>query len=329
MLLHDKHGRRISDLRISITDRCNYKCVYCRSGSDGPQFPEMPIDDYVRIARVFVGLGITKVRLTGGEPLLRKGLIEMVRELHTMRTVDGEPLDIAVTTNGHLLADLAQPLADAGLSRVTVSMDAVDPERFARITRVPNGYQQVLAGVCAAQRAGLNPVKINCVLLRGFNDDQITAFGRFSRGQGVVVRFIEFMPLEEDRVWSPEIVVTLDEILQRMRELMPLRSIGQLGSGTARRYVFEDGIGEIGIIAPVSHPFCGHCSRVRLTSDGKIRTCLFSVREHDLAALMQDGAKDEELADFVHAAVDQKEARHHIGEPGFVPASRTMVHIGG
>jgi cyclic pyranopterin phosphate synthase len=329
MLLHDKHGRRISDLRISITDRCNYRCVYCRSGSDGPQFPEMPIADYLRMASAFVGLGITKVRLTGGEPLLRKGLIEMVRELAQMRTLEGDPLDIAITTNGHLLADMAQPLADAGLSRVTVSMDAVDPERFARITRVANGYEKVLAGVRAAQRAGLDPVKINCVLLRGFNDDQIAAFGRFAREEGVVVRFIEFMPLEEDRVWSPEIVVPLEEILRRMAEFMPLREIGHTGSETARRYVFEDGVGEIGIIAPVSHPFCGHCSRVRLTSDGKIRTCLFSVREHDLAAQMEAGASDPELAKFIRDVVDQKEARHHIGEPGFIPASRTMVHIGG
>jgi GTP 3',8-cyclase len=329
MLLHDKHGRRISDLRISITDRCNYKCVYCRSGSEGPQFAEMSIADYLRMARVFVGLGITKIRLTGGEPLLRKGLVEMVRELASMHTVEGEPLDIALTTNGHLLAEMAQPLADAGLSRVTVSMDAVDPERFARITRVPNAYERVLEGVRTAQRAGLNPVKVNCVLLRGFNDDQIPAFGRFAREEGVTLRFIEFMPLEEDRVWTPEIVVTLDEILKRMAEFMPLREIGHLGSETARRYVFEDGVGEIGIIAPVSHPFCGHCSRVRVTSDGKIRTCLFSVREHDLAALMQRGGSDDEMASFIRDVVDQKEARHHIGEPGFIPASRTMVHIGG
>jgi cyclic pyranopterin phosphate synthase len=329
MFLTDKHGRRISDLRISITDRCNYKCVYCRSGSDGPQFPEMPIADYLRMARVFVGLGITKIRLTGGEPLLRRGLVEMVRELADMRTLEGESLDIALTTNGHLLAELAQPLADAGLSRVTVSMDAVDPDRFARITRVPNAYERVLEGVRTAQRVGLNPVKVNCVLLRGFNDDQITAFGRFAREEGVALRFIEFMPLEEDRVWTPEIVVTLDEILTRMAEFMPLREIGHIGSETARRYVFEDGVGEIGIIAPVSHPFCGHCSRVRVTSDGKIRTCLFSVREHDLAGLMQRGASDDEMAGFIREAVDQKEARHHIGEPGFIPASRTMVHIGG
>ncbi len=329
MLLHDKFGRRISDLRISITDRCNYKCVYCRSGNNGAQFAEMPIADYLRMARIFVGLGITKVRLTGGEPLLRKGIMEMVSELGRMRTVEGDPLDIAITTNGHLLAEMAQPLADAGLKRVTVSMDAVDADEFARITRVPNGYDRVLAGIRAAQSAGLSPVKINCVLLRGFNDDQITAFGRFAREEGVVVRFIEFMPLEEDRVWSPEIVITLDEIVRRMAEFMPLREVEHVRSETARRYVFEDGVGEIGIIAPVSHPFCGHCSRVRVTSDGKIRTCLFSVREHDLAGLMANVASDEEMIDFILRAVDQKEERHHIGEPGFVPASRTMVLIGG
>ncbi|MDR3748293.1 MAG: GTP 3',8-cyclase MoaA [Acidobacteriota bacterium] len=329
MHLTDKFGRRISDLRISITDRCNYKCVYCRSGNDGPQFSEMDIAEYLRIARIFVELGITKVRLTGGEPLLRKGLVEMVRELGGMRTLEGRPLDIAITTNGHLLAELAQPLADAGLTRVTVSMDAVDPEHFARITRVPNGYERVLAGIRAAQRAGLHPVKVNCVLLRGFNDDQIIPFGVFAREEGAIVRFIEFMPLEEDRVWTPEIVITLDEIVRRMAAFMPLREVEHSRSETARRYRFEDGVGEIGIIAPVSQPFCGHCSRIRVTSDGKIRTCLFSVREHDLAALMLNGASDEEMIAFIQRAVDQKEERHHIGEAGFIPASRTMVHIGG
>ena len=329
MHLTDKFGRRISDLRISITDRCNYKCVYCRSGNDGPQFSEMDIAEYLRIARIFVELGITKVRLTGGEPLLRKGLVEMVRELGGMRTLEGRPLDIAITTNGHLLAELAQPLADAGLTRVTVSMDAVDPEHFARITRVPNGYERVLAGIRAAQRAGLDPVKVNCVLLRGFNDDQIIPFGLFAREEGAIVRFIEFMPLEEDRVWTPEIVITLDEIVRRMAAFMPLREVEHSRSETARRYRFEDGVGEIGIIAPVSLPFCGHCSRIRVTSDGKIRTCLFSVREHDLAALMLNGASDQEMIAFIQRAVDQKEERHHIGEAGFIPASRTMVHIGG
>jgi cyclic pyranopterin phosphate synthase len=255
--------------------------------------------------------------------------VDLVRELSKLRTITGEKPDIAMTTNGHLLAELAQPLKEAGLDRVTVSMDAVDPNLFARITRVPNGYESVLAGVRASRRAGLEPVKVNCVLLRGFNEDQIIPFGMFAREEGVVVRFIEFMPLEEDRVWTPEIVVTLDEILSRMSEYKPLVETSHQQSETARRYVFDDGVGEIGIIAPVSHPFCGHCSRIRITSDGKIRTCLFSIWDHDLHELMRRGASDDKLADFIVGVVQKKEERHHIGEAGFVPASRTMVHIGG
>ncbi len=328
-ILQDKYGRQITDLRLSVTDRCNYRCVYCRTGNEGALFSELPMEDYLRLARVFVSLGIAKIRLTGGEPLLRRDLATLVGELARLRTAAGEPLDLAVTTNGHLLAKLAAPLAAAGLKRVTVSMDAVDAGRFARITRVPNGYQNVLAGIRAAKQAGLEPVKINCVLLRGFNDDQITAFGRFAREQQVVVRFIEFMPLEEGRVWSPEIVVPLAEILQRMSSFRPLREIAHGPSETARRYRFDDGIGEIGIIAPVTLPFCGHCSRVRLTSDGKLRTCLFSVVEHDLGGLMRSGASDNCLREFIVKAIAHKEERHHIGEPGFVPPSRTMVHIGG
>jgi cyclic pyranopterin phosphate synthase len=327
--LVDKYGRNITDLRIAITDRCNYRCVYCRTGTDGAQYPELPISDYLRMARVFVSLGIEKVRLTGGEPLLRKGIVDLVRELSSLRTLDDHSLDIAITTNGHLLADLARPLKDAGLSRVTVSMDAVDAAKFAVITRVQNGYENVLAGIREAKSVGLAPVKVNCVLMRGFNEDQIIPFGKFAREQDVVVRFIEFMPLEEDRVWTPEVVVTLDEILRNMADFMPLNEIEHARSETARRYRFADGIGEIGIIAPVSQPFCGHCSRIRLTSDGKIRTCLFSVFEHDLYQRVRLGADDEELADYIRGVVMQKEARHHIGEPDFVPASRTMVHIGG
>ncbi len=326
--LHDKFGRTITDLRISITDRCNYKCVYCRTGNEGALYGDLPFSDYLRMARVLVGMGVTKVRLTGGEPLLRNGVVEFVRELKKLRPPDGE-LDIALTTNGHLLAELAQPLKDAGLTRVTVSMDAVDPDRFARITRVPNGYDHVLAGIRAARRAGLWPLKVNCVLMRGFNEDQIIPFGMFAREEGVTVRFIEFMPLEEGRTWAPSTVVTLDEILRRMAEYRPLVEIPHARSETARRYRFEDGVGEIGIIAPVSHPFCGHCSRIRITSDGKIRTCLFSVWDHDLHAQMRRGASDEELSDFIREVVAKKEERHHIGESDFVPASRTMVHIGG
>ena len=376
--LHDKFGRAITDLRISITDRCNYKCVYCRTGNEGALYGDLPFADYLRMARVLVGMGITKVRLTGGEPLLRKGVVDFVRELAqlgpqglkptsysggngTAKAVPfhesaglkphghngaaetalfqsssvkgnldrGEPLDIALTTNGHLLADLAKPLKDAGLTRVTVSMDAVDPDHFTRITRVPGGYDQVLAGIRAARRVGLWPLKVNCVLMRGFNEDQIIPFGMFAREEGVTVRFIEFMPLEEGRTWAPSTVVPLEEILARMAEYRSLVEIPHARSETARRYHFEDGVGEIGIIAPVSHPFCGHCSRIRITSDGKIRTCLFSVWDHDLHAQMERGASDEELEEFIRGVVAKKEERHHIGEPDFVPASRTMVHIGG
>jgi cyclic pyranopterin phosphate synthase len=330
--LTDKFGRRITDLRISITDRCNYKCVYCRTGNEGALYGDLPFDDYLHMARVLIGMGITKIRLTGGEPLLRKGVVEFVCALSRLRQANGnaaDPLDIALTTNGDLLADLAQPLKAAGLTRVTVSMDAVDPDRFARITRVPNGYEHVLSGIRAARRAGLWPLKVNCVLMRGFNEDQIIPFGMFAREEGVTVRFIEFMPLEEGRTWAPTTVVTLDEILARMAEYRPLVEIPHARSETARRYRFDDGVGEIGIIAPVSHPFCGHCSRIRITSDGKIRTCLFSVWDHDLHAQMQRGASDEDLAEFIQGVVQKKEERHHIGEPNFVPASRTMVHIGG
>ena len=332
MHLTDKFGRAIKDLRISITDRCNYKCVYCRTGEEGALYGDLPFADYLRMARILVGMGVTKIRLTGGEPLLRKGLIEFVHDLALLRTPangSGDPLDITLTTNGHLLADMAQPLKDAGLTRVTVSMDAVDPDRFARITRVSNGYAHVLAGIRAARRAGLWPLKVNCVLMRGFNEDQIIPFGMFAREEGVTVRFIEFMPLEEGRTWSPNTVVTLDEILARMGEYRPLVEIRRGRSETARRYRLEDGVGEIGIIAPVSHPFCGHCSRIRITSDGKIRTCLFSAWDHDLHAQMRRGASDEDLAEFIRSVVQKKEERHHIGEPDFVPAALTMVHIGG
>lgn len=328
--LRDKHGRYITDLRVSITDRCNYRCVYCRTGNQGAQYSELPFADYLRIVRLLVGMGIEKVRLTGGEPLLRNGLVDFIRDVAALRTLDGKQPDIAITTNGHLLADMAGPLREAGLSRATVSMDAVDPEKFARITRVPKGYDKVLAGIHAAKRAGLEPVKVNAVLLRGFNEDQIVEFARFSREEGVIVRFIEFMPLEEDRVWSPDVVVTMDEILEKLNQFRPVRELEPNAlSETARRYTFDDGKGEIGIIAPVSHPFCGHCSRIRLTSDGKLRTCLFSLFDHDIAARMRSGAGDEELSDYVRSVIDQKEARHHIGEQGFIKPSRSMVHIGG
>ena len=346
--LRDKFGRAITDLRVSVTDRCNYKCVYCRTGNEGAQYTELPINDYLRMVRLFVSLGVEKVRLTGGEPLLRSGLVEMVRELAKMRTAylhdgtfvgetfagetgqKGLPLDIALTTNGHLLERLAQPLKDAGLNRATVSMDAVDAETFAAITRVPRSFDKVMAGIRKAQAVGLGPVKVNCVLLRGFNDTQIEQFAEFSRREGVIVRFIEWMPLEEDRTWKRETVISMDEIVERLNAYRPLVELApHTASETAKRFTFDDGVGEIGIIAPVSRPFCGHCSRVRLTSDGKMRTCLFSQSDHDLYGQMVRGGTDAELAAYIRRIVMHKEARHHIGEPGFEKPSRNMVHIGG
>jgi cyclic pyranopterin phosphate synthase len=347
--LRDSFGRAITDVRVSVTDRCNYKCVYCRTGNEGAQYTELPIAEYVRMVRILVSLGIEKVRLTGGEPLLRSGLTEMVSALAGMRTAyrhdgtrieageAGQPLDLALTTNGHLLESLAAPLKAAGLNRVTVSMDAVDAEIFARITRVPRSFERVLAGVHAAQAAGLGPVKINCVLLRGFNDSQIEPFAEFSRREGVIVRFIEFMPLEEDRTWKPETVVPMDEILARLNAWRPSCGVPaglvelppRAASETAKRFTFADGVGEIGIVAPVSRPFCGHCSRVRITSDGSVRTCLFSQSDHDLYGEMLRGGTDEQLATYLRRVVLNKEARHHIGEPGFLKPSRNMVHIGG
>lgn len=340
--LRDKFGRTITDLRVSVTDRCNFKCVYCRTGNQGAQYAELTVSEYLRIVQRFVSLGVEKVRLTGGEPLLRAGLLEMIGELAKMRTaylpdgtqasdtVRGQPLDLAVTTNGHLLEDLAQPLKDAGLSRITVSMDAVDAETFARITRVPRSFNRVLAGIRRAKAVGLGPVKVNCVLLRGFNDGQIEQFAEFSRREEVIVRFIEFMPLEEDRSWKPETVIRMDEIVSRLNAYRPLAELApNCASETAKRFTFDDGIGEIGIIAPVSRPFCGQCSRVRLTSDGKIRTCLFSQNDHDLYGEMTRGGTDDELDAYIRSVVMQKEARHHIGEPGFQKPSRNMVHIGG
>jgi GTP 3',8-cyclase len=349
--LIDRFGRTITDLRVSVTDRCNYRCVYCRTGNEGAQYSELSLDEYLRMIRIFVDLGIEKVRLTGGEPLLRSGLTELVGEIAKLRTrfrpdgsliereeMDGTPsaadrghrLDIAVTTNGHLLAAQARRLKEAGLSRVTVSMDAVDPAIVTRLTRVPGSYEKVLAGIRAAKDAGLGPVKVNCVLLRGFNDDQIVPFAHFARAEGIILRFIEFMPLEEDRIWSPDTVIPYDELLQRLSAIRPLVPLEATSKGeTAQRFTFDDGVGEIGIIAPVSRAFCGACSRIRLTSDGQIRTCLFSQSDHDLYGVARRGGSDEDMARFIRRTVHTKEARHHIGESGFLQPSRSMVHIGG
>lgn len=324
--LRDGFGRGIVDLRISVTDRCNYRCVYCRSGeSPNAAAHELSWPEWQRLAAIFHGLGIRKLRFTGGEPLLRPGLEEFIASIAGLGWDD-----LALTTNGDKLAGRAEALRRAGLRRVTISLDSVEAEKFARITRVPGGLKRVLAGIEAAQAAGLEPVKINAVLLRGYNDDEIEAFADFAQRHAVVVRFIEFMPLEEGRLWTPEIVVPMAEILQRLTRRHALRELPRGMSETACRYGFADGAaGEIGIIAPVSRPFCGHCSRIRMTADGQMRTCLFSLREWDLRARMRAGASDGELREAMVRAVAQKEERHHIGEPGFQRPARTMVHIGG
>lgn len=329
--LFDSHGRAITDLRMAVTDHCNYRCVYCRTGNEGAQYSELPMKDYFRIAQVFVQLGIRKIRLTGGEPLLRKDIGALIRRLAELRTYpDGDPLDIAITTNGHLLEDQVHQLKADGLSRITVSMDAVNPETFERITRVPGSFEKVQRGILAAKDAGLGSIKVNCVVLRGFNEDQIAPFAEFSRAHGVIVRFIEFMPLEEDRLWTPETVVPFSEVIARLEQVRPLVRLEPTAPGeTAVRYTFDDGKGEIGIIAPVSRTFCGDCNRVRLTSDGKIRTCLFSHLDHDLYAVLKRGGSDEDLARFIEKTIAKKESRHHIGEPGFIKPLRSMVHIGG
>ena len=325
--LVDTFGRVHTDLRISVTDRCNLRCTYCMADEAQTFLARdelLTFDEIERVARVARSLGVTAVRLTGGEPLMRAGLVDLVARLGALGFDD-----LALTTNGTALARSAPALAAAGLDRVNVSCDSLRPERFAAIRR-HGELGRVLAAMDAAEVAGLCPVKVNVVLQKGVNDDEILDFAAFARATHREVRFIEFMPLEEDRLWSPEIVVPLSEIVARIGRVLPLVELPpREASETARRYTFADGVGEIGIIAPVSQAFCGACSRVRLTSDGKIRTCLFSQVEHDLYGSFRAGASDAELSAYILRTVQGKEARHHIGEPGFEKPSRNMVHIGG
>ena len=277
-MLRDKFGREIHDLRISVTDRCNFSCVYCKSADPKNYFPHRDLltwEEFLRLSRVLVGLGIRKIRVTGGEPLLREGVVDFIARL---RHIDGLE-DVALTTNGYLLPEMARELAAAGAPRVTVSLDSTNPEKFARITRTPRSYEKVMAGIDAALEAGLRPVKVNIVLVRGFNDDEIVEFARLARRRDIVVRFIEFMPLDADHAWKRELVVTAKEIVDAIQPVFPLEEIPRHSpSETALRYRFADGQGELGIIAPVSIPFCGQCSRIRVTADGKLRTCLFSLQ---------------------------------------------------
>jgi cyclic pyranopterin phosphate synthase len=329
MMLKDKFGRDIHDLRISVTDRCNFSCVYCKSADPKNYVPHRELlnwDEFLRLSRILVGLGIRKVRVTGGEPLLRPGVVDFISRL---RQIDGLE-DVAITTNGYLLPEMAGHLAAAGSPRVTVSLDSMDPAKFARMTRTPRSLEKVMAGIDAALEAGLKPVKVNIVLMRGFNDDEIVDFARLARKRDIILRFIEFMPLDADHSWKRELVVTAREIVAAIDPVLPLLEVPRHSpSETALRYRFADGQGEIGIIAPVSIPFCGQCSRIRLTADGKLRTCLFSMEEYDVRHLVRNGAMDSDIERFFLDAVYQKEPGHRINEPDFVQPDRTMVYIGG
>jgi len=328
VLLTDSYGRPMRDLRISITDRCNFRCFYCKSAvfSNAKERAEiLTFEEILRLARLFVGLGITKIRVTGGEPMVRRDVDRLIAELSRLPGLE----DLALTTNGFNLAEKAVLLRANGLNRVTVSLDSLDGARFAAITK-SNDFEKVLAGIHEAKRIGLQPVKVNCVLVRGFNEDEVVPFAEFSRQHDIAVRFIEFMPLDEQGQWNREKVVTGAEVLARLRERYEMVPVGKVNDhATSADYAFADAPGRIGLIMPVSVPFCGQCSRVRLTADGKIRTCLFSVIEHDVRTVLRSGADDSAVIEFITETVQKKERGHRINEPDFEPPPRSMSFIGG
>ncbi|HEX8720788.1 MAG TPA: GTP 3',8-cyclase MoaA [Pyrinomonadaceae bacterium] len=327
--LTDSYGRAIRDLRVSVTDRCNFRCFYCLPHGEPPAAPKAQMLTYEEIARaveVFVSLGVDKVRLTGGEPMLRRDIETLVR---MVARIDGLR-DLALTTNGFNLAERAAGLRAAGLDRVTISLDSLRPEVFTEMTGV-DVLGRVLEGVRAAKRVGLVPVKINAVIVRGRNEEEVADMAAFAREHGLVMRFIEYMPLDSGHGWAREQVVSGAEIRRRVEGRFPLAPVRvERGSETSSRYRFADGApGEVGIIAPVTEPFCGACSRVRLTADGQIRTCLFSKAEHSLRQHIRAGATRAELADYKRGVVMQKEPRHYIHETHFEQPARTMSLIGG
>src|SRR5438067_6387762 len=327
MTLRDQFGRSITDLRISVTDRCNFRCVYCRS-ADPENYQDhekiLSWNELQRLGRVFRSLGIQKVRVTGGEPLVRPGVEDFIAHL----SQTGFP-DLSMTTNGHQLSERCDRLIAAGLKRINISLDSLNAVKFEKITRTKT-FHSVMAGIDAAQKSRLGPAKINAVLVRGFNDDEVESFAEFARERGVIMRFIEFMPLDADRHWSRELMVPAAEVYERIHARWPLVQIPHERSETARKYRFADGaLGEIGLIATVTQPSCGYCSRIRVTADGKLRTCLFSKEDHDLRFLLRDGASDNDLVTYIRSVVNENEEGHRINEPGFVPPSRTMVFIGG
>jgi GTP 3',8-cyclase len=329
--LVDSYARTMGDLRISLTDRCNFRCVYCMP-EEGLQWLDrdslLTFDEIERLTRLFVGQGIHEIRLTGGEPTLRPELPELVARLSRVPGISS----LSLTTNGFMLKNLARPLADAGLTRINVSIDTLDHDRFHQITRRP-WLDRVLEGLEELEKyPSIRPIKINAIGMRGFSEEQVVPLAMMARTKGYVVRFIEFMPLDADGNWEHQRVLTGAEIKAIMeREIMPLHEIPlDDPSSTSRRYRFADGVGEVGFINPVSEPFCATCNRLRLTADGQLRTCLFSVDEWDLRTPLRGGATDAALLEIMRDAVWNKELKHKINEgPAFQRASRSMSQIGG
>jgi cyclic pyranopterin phosphate synthase len=326
--LVDSWGREIRSLRVSVTDKCNFRCRYCMP-AEGLEWLErdelLSFEEIARLVRVLAAMGVDEVRLTGGEPLVRCDLPVLVRLLADTPGVT----DLSLTTNGVLLDRFAEPLVEAGLRRLNVSLDSLSHVRFAEITR-RDALDRVLAGLEEAERhPELRPIKVNCVAMRGFTEEEVPALAELARRKPYIVRFIEFMPLDADQSWRGDDVLTGAEIRALIEQRRPLVEIPAKASSTARRFRFADGAGEIGFVSPVSEPFCSTCDRIRLTADGQLRTCLFSRREWDLKRPMREGSSDDELARLIRFAVRHKELKHKINDPGFVRASRSMSQIGG
>jgi cyclic pyranopterin phosphate synthase len=328
-LLQDKFARTIKDLRISVTDRCNFRCFYCIPDEHivwKRKQELLTYDEIILVSEIAVGLGVEKLRLTGGEPLVRKDIELLIEHLSRIPGLR----DLAMTTNGAGLKRRASALRSAGLNRITISCDSLKPETFKTITK-RDALQSVLDGIEATTAAGFPPPRINCVVIRGMNDDEVTDFADFARAKGVCVRFIEYMPLDNGHQWDRQMLVSGREVLQRIEERHKLVPIDRDSpSETALKYAFADGApGEIGIIAPVTMPFCGACSRLRLTADGNLRTCLFSMVDHNIRDLLRRGATRDRIAQFMIDTVLKKKAGHRINEPDFIQPPRTMSFIGG
>jgi cyclic pyranopterin phosphate synthase len=324
--LLDGHGRRIGDLRVSVTDRCNFRCQYCMPAEGLPWLERddvLHFEEIERLVGLVAAMGVTDVRLTGGEPLVRRDFPRLVGMLAPLVE------DLSITTNGYLLERDAEALVHAGATRFNVSIDSLQRDRFFEMTR-RDALPRVLRGLeVLASFPEAHPIKVNAVAMRGFTEDEVLPFAHFAREHPYEVRFIEFMPLDADHAWTPESVLSGDEIRAIIEQQWALEPVEREPHATARVYRFADGRGSIGFINPVSEPFCGDCNRIRLTADGKLRTCLFSLNETDLRTPMREGADDAELEQIVRDAVWRKELKHHVNEPGFVQPTRTMSAIGG